>query len=88
MTLTNMIYCLADGRHHKFSTFMALAREITSHYKKLLKSAEELITKMCELSKETWRKLDDKEKKCNEWIDQIKNIRDEQVCWLICETCF
>ena len=34
---------------------------------------------MCKVSKETWRKLDDEEEKCDKWIREIKRVRDEQV---------
>ena len=34
---------------------------------------------MCKVSKETWRKLDDEEEKCDKWIQEIKRVRDEQV---------
>ena len=71
--------CSDGSPNHKLSSFTALTEEITSHYKQLLKSAEERITEMCKVSKETWRKLDDEEEKCDKWIQEIKRVRDEQV---------
>ena len=78
--LTSSLIFYSDySTNHKLSSFTALTEEITSHYKQLLKSAEERITEMCKVSKETWRKLDDEEEKCDKWIQEIKRVRDEQV---------
>ena len=57
-----------------------LAEEITSHFKEMLKTASDKITKISKLDKDSWEMIDKVEEKCTDWTKELDRVRDEQVC--------
>ena len=64
---------------HQFSVIPTLMDETISHYRQLLMAGEDRVTELCRLSKETWRKFDVENTKCDEWRQKVERARDEKV---------
>ena len=56
-----------------------LVEKITSHFTRMLKSADHKITNISKLDKDSWQVIDEIGEKCKAWIKEVEQIRDEQV---------
>ena len=74
------LWLLSAGSEHKFQSFSKIEGEVTSYYKRQIKSATEKVKEIDSVDKKTWSMMVDEEKKCKEWIEKVKAIRDLQVC--------
>lgn len=80
--MRSCIYYLG-GAKHVFAPIAELDGTMIDHYKKLLKRADEKLTEMHKLEKETWNSLDQDDVHRRQLIEDAERDREEKVVFLL-----